>query len=55
MCEVQRYSFLQVLKFLVTSLRTGDSLSVEGNREQEEQFQKEFKEYQEKTQRAKDE
>lgn len=47
---------VQVLKFLVTSLRGADELTtLESNKEQDEQFQKEFKQYQEKTQRARDE
>ncbi|XP_018018315.1 protein ERGIC-53 isoform X1 [Hyalella azteca] len=46
-----------VLKFLVSSLRSPDELAAAAStdKEQEEQYQREFQQYQEKTQRARDE
>ena len=46
----------QVLKFLVTSIRGKDEMgTLDSNREEEERFQQEFREYQDKTKKAKEE
>jgi len=45
-----------VLKFLVTSIRGKDEMgTLDSNREEEERFQQEFREYQDKTKKAKEE
>nr|XP_027232631.1 protein ERGIC-53-like isoform X1 [Penaeus vannamei]XP_027232632.1 protein ERGIC-53-like isoform X1 [Penaeus vannamei] len=45
-----------VLKFLVTSLRSPEEMAVmQANAEEEERFRREFQEYQEKTKKARDE
>lgn len=46
----------QVLKFLVSSLRSQEEMALlQINQEEEEKFQQEFQEYQEKTKKARDE